>query len=430
MNRQPYDSLRLKLALPFALLGFLVSGLLSATAYFLVADMEHRNVVRMLRFEADSYRYRRQANPLAVLPNTAVMSGYTLPAADFADLAVPPAGEPEVFPYRHADMDYIVYVGHADRQPFALLFDIQGTERVLTDLMWLLAVGVLMMTGLSALIGSQLADPVIRPINALLGKLASQSIRGGRSAAPPESFASADLPKDEIGHLMHALDAFTARLYGFALRESYFAADASHELRTPTAIIRGAAEVLLEDDTLSPAARARLDIIHRQAVRMTGLLEALLLLAREDGTTMHADLATSMPDVIAEAIGDIVPVLRDRPVAVRSEIHARTLLPVERALADVVVSNLLRNAAAHTRTGEIVVRLYEDHLEVEDSGVGIPEDRFPEIFHRYAKGADSAGSGLGLSIVARLLQALGWHIDITSRQGEGTRVRIHFHATP
>jgi signal transduction histidine kinase len=72
------------------------------------------------------------------------------------------------------------------------------------------------------------------------------------------------------------------------------------------------------------------------------------------------------------------------------------------------------------------VRLDGHHLEIVDSGIGIPEDRFPALFKRLDKGKESTGFGLGLSIVSRVAERLGWTVDIQSRSGAGTRVSITF----
>jgi signal transduction histidine kinase len=285
-----------------------------------------------------------------------------------------------------------------------------------------------LMGGLSALVGIVLTGQVVRPIRRLVTDIAEKSSTIDARAGAPVSFSAADYPSNEIGQLVRALDQFALRLHRFMQRESHFAADVSHELRTPIAVIRGAAEVLVENREFTEPVRERLRTIHRQAVRMGGLLEAMLLLARENEP--GGDPACALAEVVEEALADCTARAAPGSVAVALEIRERPIVPAEHSLAYVVISNLLRNAFAHTREGSITVRLTADRIEIIDTGIGIPEHRFPEIFERLVKGEESDGSGLGLSIVARITEMLGWQIGIESRSGAGTQVNVRFAAAP
>ena len=130
-----------------------------------------------------------------------------------------------------------------------------------------------------------------------------------------------------------------------------------------------------------------------------------------------------------EAVADCRPSLAGRPIELRVSCTAYPILAVERALVYVLVSNLLRNACAHTHQGAIEVRLHEDCFEVADTGIGIPDERFSEFMQRHVKGEHSQGHGLGLSIVARVCDRLGWRFSIASNAGQGTIARLHWSAT-
>ncbi|HNN08092.1 MAG TPA: HAMP domain-containing sensor histidine kinase, partial [Azospira sp.] len=207
-------------------------------------------------------------------------------------------------------------------------------------------------------------------------------------------------------------------------RENHFAADVSHELRTPVAVIRGAAEVLKSHPQMPVVCLPRLETIQRSAVRMGGLLEAMLLLSRE--SEEGDDPACALSDVVEDIVVDCRPSLARRPVELSLEIRAHPILPVERSLAYVVISNIVRNACAYTEKGRITITVENDGVVVEDTGIGIPEDRFPTLFERHEKGVESEGYGLGLSIVARVAQRLKWHVELSSVSGRGTRVRLSF----
>lgn len=428
MKNRRYDSLRNRLVLPFALLGLIVSALLSGITYGLVADLEARAIERMLRFEMESFRFRKTRNPNALQPSTTLIYGYFLPSPDLPSFVLPAPGTERVEKHRIDDRSYTALVGEIAGEPYVLFYDRTFIDSNLVQLAWLLVGGTLLMTVIATLVGHRLARQVVRPISRLLDEISAKSAAIDPRAGAPLSFSAADYPENEIGGLVQALDQFAMRLYGFVQREGYFASDVSHELRTPVAVIRGAVEVLIESPDVTEPVRQRLRTVHRQAVRMGDVLEAMLLLAREGGAA--GDPACAMADVIDDAIADCAPSLSGRPVSLVREIRARPIVAVERSLAYVVISNLLRNACAHTREGSITVRLFDDRVEIVDTGIGIAEDRFPEVFERYVKGEESPGSGLGLSIVARVTRLIKWKTAIDSCAGVGTRVVVSFPTAP
>ncbi len=424
MNNQPYDSLRRKLVLPFVLLGFSVSALLSLVTFGLVAELEENAIVRILHVEMENFRNRKIQNPLALPPSTSVLSGYFLPVDAFPLVTPVKPGNDRIERFLKDSQEYSVLITHIDDKPYALFFDRSTVASNLGRLALFLLAGTTLMSVLSWWVGNHLAGKVVRPIGKLLNEISEKTASANPLANTPLSFAVADYPADEIGRLVLALDRFALRLHGFLERESYFASDGSHELRTPIAVIRGAADVLIENPDLPEPLRQRLGTIHRQAVRMGQMLEAMLLLATEGDEA--GDPACAMAEVVADAIADASPALAGRPVEITFEAAERPILPVERSLAYVLVSNLLRNACAHTRAGTIAIYLDAHRLEITDSGIGIAEERFPSLFKRHVKGEDSTGHGLGLSIVARISQQLEWKIDIQSHPGEGTKIRIDF----
>lgn len=424
MIKPPYDSLSLSLVLPFVALGFVVSALLSLITFVLVANSEERAIERMLHVEMDSFRNRLARNPVALPPSTTELSGHFLPIPEFHFLDPVKPGQERLERVVQGDRNYTVLLADLDGKPYALIYERTYVDAILGNLALYLQLGTGFMTLFSFLLGTYLARRVVRPIGKLLGEVSEKTARANLLAGPPLTFSPDDYPNNEIGRLVLGLDQFALRLHGFLERESYFAADVSHELRTPVAIIRGTAEVLIEYPHLPDVIQQRLRTIHRQAVRMGQILDAMLHLAREGGE--EGDPACAIAEVIYDAVADCSFSLAGRPVSINVEVLERAILPVERSMAYVVVSNILRNACSYTREGVIAVRLDGHHLEIVDSGIGIPEDRFPALFKRLDKGEESTGFGLGLSIVSRVAERLGWTVDIQSRSGTGTRVSITF----
>lgn len=425
MNERPYDSLRENLVLPFVLLGFVVSALLSLITFALVAELEERAIQRTLQVEIESFQHRLSIHPDALPAASSLLQGHFLPSADFPQIAKAKPGGAYYEFLTLDDADYSVLAAEVAGQPFALLYDRSYVKANLAKLALALLIGTAIMTFLSFLIGYRLAGQVVRPIVRLLAEV-SEKIRQFHPEANSMRFSTAEYPKNEIGRLVQAMDHFALRLWGALQRERFFAADVSHELRTPIAVIRGAAEVMAEIPALPDIVRQRLLAIQRHAIRMADILEAMLLLSREESA--GDDPSCAVAEVIRDVVADCEPLLLDLPVAIVTQFDAYPIVAVERSLVYVVISNLLRNACAHTQRGEIVIYLDETGVEIVDSGTGIPADRFPELFERYVKGEESTGYGLGLSIVARVTDKIGWRVAFDSEARRGARVRLTFGA--
>lgn len=419
----PYDSLRRRLVQPFLLLGFIVSASLSLTTFALLAQIEERAVARTLNVELESFRHRRAVNPQAPPAESSLLRGIFLPAGQLTHYPELTGDAARLELRSLDDGDFSVLFARVDGQPFALLYDRSFIKSNMASLALILLLATAGMTLLSFAVGYRLSRRVVQPIVRLLDDV---SFKAGQRNMPAESIGFSDqgYPPDEIGRLVRELDRFSHRLYEFVQRESYFAADVSHELRTPVAVISGAAEVLAEMPGLDEPVRQRILAIHRTAMRMSQILEAMLILAKEERS--DADPSCNLADVVDDVVADCAPALLGRPVTIRVEIVERVVLPVERSLAYVLVSNVLRNACACTREGTVSIRLDRHQLAIADTGMGIAADRLPELLQRHAKGEGSTGHGLGLSIVTRISERLHWPIAVDSSPGQGTIFKFRF----
>ena len=226
-----------------------------------------------------------------------------------------------------------------------------------------------------------------------------------------------------IGHVGDAL----GRRQASEERLRHFAADASHELRTPVANIRGHAELALRHQgPVPPEVRRALDRIQSESERMSRLVDDLLLLARIDaGRALGrgpVDLTRLVLDTTddARAAGPDHRWLLDLPedaVIVEGDEHR-----LQQA-----IGNLLANARSHTPAGtEVSVRLSASRdavrLTVADDGPGIPEELLPEVFGRFVRADHSrsrigGSTGLGLAIVHAVVAAHDGTIDVESAPG-------------
>ncbi len=208
-----------------------------------------------------------------------------------------------------------------------------------------------------------------------------------------------------------------------------FVADASHELRTPLASIRGYSELSLRDATLSENAHTALERIQAQSLRMTALVEDLLLLARLDEGTELVFGPVDLTSLVVEAVGDARPAgpdhrwvldVPDEPVVLAGDVQR----------LHQVAANLLANARTHTPAGTVVtVSVLRDGeeavLRVHDDGPGVDPAVAGGLFERFARGDASrarrtGGTGLGLSIARAIVAAHGGTISVRSAPGDTT----------
>jgi signal transduction histidine kinase len=248
-------------------------------------------------------------------------------------------------------------------------------------------------------------------------------------APKPEPLAP-HFAADEIGQLAAALDDHARRLTALVERDREFNADVSHELRTPLAVIRGATELLLAQDDLPEKTVLRLKRIDR-AVRQSGeLTEALLLLSRSERARPPRGETVDVA-AVAEAVVDTYrPQLGNKPIVVRVERTAEAHVAAPRAVLAVALGNLIGNAFKYTAEGEVVVRVGDGKIEVEDTGTGIKAEEAARLFERGVRGegAIGQGGGLGLAIVRRLCELYGWSVALAPRPERGTIATLSFGA--
>lgn len=421
MARRP--SLRLRVAIAFAALGAALSLLLSLGIWFAALDVSQRLMDQTLKAELEDYMARRARNPNSLPPATASLRGYLI-TRDSTGADLPPqlrslaAGQHEIeldgIPYRAA-------VAESDGSRYLILFDEVRQKRREQRFLGYLIAGAALMTLLAAVGGLWLAGRVIAPVTEL-----ARAVADAGPESPPRlpAIAAAAAPGDEIDELSRAFDRYLARLAAFVLRERSFAADASHELRTPLAVISGAAEVLAEDPGLGAAQRERVARIERAAEEMGQLIAALLLLAREEDAPL--DETCDAQRIAAACVERYRAPATSRGTALKLDASTPVVLRAPPALFAIVIANLVHNAVAHTRDGEIAVGLDAVALTVRDSGSGIRDEALGRVFERHYRGPDSAGAGIGLFLVKRICDRLGWRIALHSNPMRGTTATLRF----
>ena len=305
-------------------------------------------------------------------------------------------------------------------------------DEVLSRLLDLSVVGLVLMAGLSALLGWVVAGRVLRPVHAITAaaRRASEENLGERIALAG--------PEDELKELADTFDAMLARLDAAFASQRRFVANASHELRTPLTVMRTAIDVTLAKQERTPAQLEAMAMEVRQATgQAERLVEALLTLARSDrgtGARSALDLAVLAEDALDAA----APQIRTAGLRVTAELEPSPAAG-DPVLVERLVCNLIDNAVRHNADGgwlEVASGGRDGlaFLTVANSGPVIGEAEVSSLFEPFYRrcqhgGPDAPeGSGLGLSIVASVVKAHHGGIAATPLPGGGLAVTVQLPA--
>lgn len=353
-------------------------------------------------------------------------------------LEVPPTGEATTVGLGGGLGDYRVE-SRSDSDGTRLVGGLPLAEvnATIGQLLAIVAMVTLAALAVTAIVGTAVVRVALRP----LGRVAATATRVSElpldrgEVMLAERVPTADTdPRTEVGQVGAAINRMLGHVASaLSVREASerrvrrFVADASHELRTPLASIRGYAELTRRGGhDLPPDVVHSIGRVESEAVRMTSLVEDLLLLARLDEGADLDSRAVDLSHLLVDAVSDAHAAspehrfdldLPDDPVStVGDDARLRQ-----------VFGNLLTNARVHTPPGtRVVVRLTQADaaavVTVTDDGPGIPEAVVPNLFERFARGDSSrsriAGStGLGLAIVRAVVTGHGGTVDVDSEPG-------------
>jgi len=210
-----------------------------------------------------------------------------------------------------------------------------------------------------------------------------------------------------------------------------FIANVSHELRTPLTSIQGYAETLLDASTDNHQVREFLEIIRKNASRMSRLTEDLLTLARVESGEHRFDVQPVAPgELLREAVESFRELARSQGIELLVEDTASAQVSADREAIHQILSNLIDNALKYAGTGgKIVVGARPSPRGIEfyvrDFGPGIPSEHVPRLFERFyrvdkARSRESGGTGLGLAIVKHIVLAHGGTIRAESELNHGS----------
>lgn len=243
---------------------------------------------------------------------------------------------------------------------------------------------------------------------------------------------------DELARLSETWNGMLDRLEAAVKRLSQFTADASHELRTPIALIRATAELTVRRERSADTYREALRYIIDESDRTTGLIEDLLLLARANAGLPALQLdRTELAPLVRDVCEQGQILAQERQLEISSEVPEQ---PVFVAANDTALRRLLLllvdNAVKYTPAGgRITVSVALDSsgptVTVRDTGIGIPETALPHVFERFyrvdeSRNREAGGVGLGLSIARWIAERHHAGLEAESVVGQGSAFRVRF----
>jgi signal transduction histidine kinase len=222
-----------------------------------------------------------------------------------------------------------------------------------------------------------------------------------------------------------------------------FVATVSHELRTPLTSMMGFLEMLREGEagSLTDEQKRFLAIVYRSSERLQRLVGDLLFVARLDASGLQLQFAdVSVDEIVRDAVEASSALARSRELQLTGELDSVPPLRADRERLSQLVSNLISNAIKFTPAGgSVVARTFVDDvyavIEVEDTGVGIPEAEQSRLFQRFFRSSTATeqavpGTGLGLVISKAIAEAHGGGVTVRSRVGTGTCFRVRLPLDP
>jgi signal transduction histidine kinase len=305
--------------------------------------------------------------------------------------------------------------------------------RPVTELAGVLAAGVPLTILLASLGGYFVAGRTLAPlseISALARRITADSLSDRLPIRDPY---------DEVGTLATVFNETLTRLEESFTSLRRFAADASHELRTPVAALRAMGEAALETHSNDPVRLAEtLGQMLEEASRLSNLVDALLVLARADSGKLPVRLEPVSAVTLATEAKDLVGVLADeknQKISVEVRDSDIPLAMADRELLRLALLNLLDNAIRYSPAGSPITLSVDSSgalvsIDVIDCGPGIPASQQQKVFERFyrideARSRKTGGSGLGLSIAKSVLQSQNASLRLSSQEGKGTVFRIN-----
>ncbi len=286
------------------------------------------------------------------------------------------------------------------------------TEELLR-LIILVALGMIaLMLGLNYLISQKLMNRLWKPFYTTLQQISEYKMSSRKALELPA------VNIDEINLLNTHLNGMTQRIRNDYLSLKEFTENASHEMQTPLAIIRSRVDELLQTEKINEQSSRQLAGIEDAVMKLSRLQQALLLLAKLENRQFEEKEQVGIRKIVDHWIDMFSDLFTPGGISLVVEME-ETMVLTHPHLADILVSNLLKNALRYTaRNGVIKISLNNKEFSITNTAIGesLDKERLFQRFYR-ASGVTSDSTGLGLAIVKEICSTTGWQITYFFEQG-------------
>ena len=339
-----------------------------------------------------------------------------------------------VFTFDTGSGRYLIYDRRLSSKDFSELWirgiaPLKETTSQLIDIAVHLAAFLPFLIIIILLCGYFAAKGIIRPIKKI--EETTTSITDGNNLSLRISDTGG---RDELAALSGNFNKMLDRLETSFEMEKRFASDASHELRTPVSVILAQAEFSLEKERQPEEYIDSLEVIKRQGKRMNQLIGNMLSYTRlEQRIDNYPFEKLDFSVLVSDLCSDMTP-LRINDISLEYSVEPDIMINGNAELLARMLQNLLENAYKYGRQSghtKVALSLQGNNIKllVKDDGIGIAEEQLEQIFDRFFRVSNKTsitGSGLGLSIVKKIVDMHGGNIDVSSREGLGTTFTIIF----
>ena len=345
-----------------------------------------------------------------------------------------PLKDSHIISYSTANGSYLIYDRKLASEGFPELWirgiaPLKDASTQLFDIAIYLAAFLPFLIIIILLCGYLAARGIVRPIKKIEETTTSITDGDNLSLRIPDTGSN-----DELSALSSNFNKMLDRLETSFEMEKRFASDASHELRTPVSVILAQTEFSLEKEREPADYIESLEVIKRQGRRMHQLIGNMLSYTRlEQRIDNYPFESLNFSRLVSDLCSDMMPLMIN-DITIEHDVEPDIMLNGNSELLARMLQNLLENAYKYGKKGgHTKVKLVKDKdkikLSVEDDGIGIANDQLNLIFDRFFRASNKSGitgSGLGLSIVKKIVDMHKGVIEVTSKEGSGTTFTISF----
>ncbi len=268
-----------------------------------------------------------------------------------------------------------------------------------------------------SVLNNQLSKSLWKPFYAALDKIDHYKAKQGETLEFDRSSI------DEFDVLSSAIEKMTSRISQEFHILKEFTENASHEIQTPLAIVKGKLEMLIQSPGLSEDQMGMINTASMAATRLSKLNEALLILSRIENRQFHVVEDINLNETIDRHLNDLEDLIKIKGIEVTREYHNRIVFKMNPFLADILFENLIVNAIKHNKAdGMISVTIHDKQLIISNTGEAPKRDP-SQLFQRFVKSSSKSHSlGLGLSIVKAILDTYQLKVKYTYEKQVHTMV--------